>query len=99
MTTIEEKKETNPWLAHVKAYHKSNSGMTFRQALQQAGATYVKRVAPVRVPGERKKNPWMEHIKEFKNNNPNWKQDKTYKDVLKECKTTYEKVVGPSNGS
>ena len=32
----------NKWLIHLKAFHAKNPNLTYKQAMQQAKATYVK---------------------------------------------------------
>jgi hypothetical protein len=78
------------WAAHVKAY-RTKHGVSFKEALQKAGATYTKK--PPRKNKDRstyKKNPWMVHIKVWKDAHPDWKTTMSYRDVLAECKTTYK---------
>jgi ribosomal protein L20 len=83
-------RKESKWLEHVKKFHKLN-GVTFKEALRQAGKSYSK--APRRqrkAKEDYKPNPWMQHIEEFKRITPDWKAKMSYKSLLKECKLTYK---------
>lgn len=86
------RKRQNDWIDHVKEYKKSHPEVTYKDALKAAGETYTKKPKKEKKsPAERKPNPWMQHIQKFKDDNPNWKDTHSYKEVLQLCKDTYKK--------
>jgi hypothetical protein len=96
MTKTDTKKvrTENKWLTHVKRYRETHPGVSYKDVLKAAGASYSRRLTPTKKePGERIANPWMEHISAWKLANPEWKASYIYKDVLKLCKETYTKRV------
>jgi hypothetical protein len=83
-------KAANPWITHVSAFRTTHPDLSYKNALKQAKETYTRVVREERVPGDRKPNPWMQHIEKWKTEHPKWKEEHSYKEVLKLCKLTYK---------
>ena len=95
MTDTESKTIQVAWRDHVMQY-KTDHSVSLKEAMKQAGATYTKKPARIKKEkGERANNPWMEHIATWRQDNPEWKQNHSYKEVLKICKGTYKKGAQP----
>ena len=91
MTDTGSKTMQVTWRDHVMQY-KTEHSVSLKEAMKQAGATYTKKPARVKKEkGERANNPWMDHIAAWRQANPEWKQNHSYKEVLKICKETYTK--------
>lgn len=54
-------KKANRWLDHVRQYRAQHEGMTWKDALKQASATYEKAEKPT----EQKQNEWVLFVKEW----------------------------------
>ena len=96
MTTTSQDEATTTsnhggWLNHVKKYREEH-GVSFKVALVKASETYTKQEKRMKKQsGDYKPNPWMKHILKFKEENPDWKETLSYKQVLVRCKETYVK--------
>lgn len=92
MDTMSTKK-SNAWITHVKQVRK-DTGLSYKDALVKAKETYKPTGRKSkRDPNEpKKKNPWMVHIDQWKQENPDWKKEFTYKQVLMKAKQTYTRT-------
>lgn len=89
----EKKTSINPWREYCMKYLKEhpeikNLKEAMRAAKESGGYTKVKKVKKT---GPRKPNSWMEFISQWKKDNPSWKDQYSYKQVLVLCKDAYKK--------
>lgn len=87
------RKQTKPraqsdWTIHVASY-RAEHNVSFKEALQKAGDTYVKIERVKKDKKDYKKNPWMVFIGEWIKDHPDWRATHSYKEVLQLCKGLY----------
>lgn len=95
VTTKKKTKKRNydEWYTHVNKVKAENPGITHSDAVRKAKETYTKTPKVKRDTSNDKPNPWMVHIKKCLQDNPSWRKEYPYKEVLKKCKETYKKMV------
>lgn len=94
-TSTASSREPSKWIVHVRKY-KQEHDTSWKIALKEAGPTYTKLDAkPKKDKSEWKPNPWIMHIAKWRNENPDWRETLSYKQVLQTCKETYKSDKQP----